>query len=1541
MKKLQRGLPRGRYSKHGYKRNSPDVNKPFNIIPSGRITMQDVDFPVRGVDNLGNEMLMVPGGEYFFPGDYVIETPLMQGGGPKFQQYTPAAESTGANYTPTYFGGTLPEVMISSDGTSYPYYNKLTAEEKKYFNQNNPFGRAVRSIASTGKRGETTNDLSEIARRVEEFAAEMTGIPGSIRFSQDPVKKLKGLGRTVEATILGSSPFITSPYNKEDVADTFDALDALGFATTAAGLVKTPLQKAANLTGKYLTQGPLKNAYRLNPVAAKQPTEVILSRVQRPGQTADLSRLDELLQKSPESLTLAEKIELARINQPGYGRGFSSNPNDISYYSSPGIQSSRGYVGMPEIRSIRLPAEEAARFNIRQNPVEGYFSGAPGREYLLPRNYVESSKTLTPQTFGELEQIRRLTDAETTALNTPHWWRGYPITNTPKQLPGSPNIVGEIVNKSITPIGYDPFTVAAAPLELLTPKALKFKPKTYAIKNRFDAWRLYNGLEPEFNTFSKNADGTLAINDFRLEKSKLQAIVDNPKKSFGTMEIEPEFNFAGVHGNGWVTKGVDDQGRKFIDFTDTWDLQPLKGVKGLPKKVKEFEVSSLTGGKPFDLKNRIYYDDAGNFFDHNGNKLVEEIQHFPKGVVDQNKAVDLPMLSTQNVVGTKQMDVLNDWDKAKNQKFIKGIGTLAGGIGTGIGYLTYKEKEKLKKENKKKYGGWLDEYQPGGQFNFYNDVQKLVNLPKLQRAFSIGGITTLPKAQSAGQTSSTPFRFYDYQTSPTYSGGTLPEVMVSSDNVPYPYYNRLTPEEKKFFNQDNPIGRSVRSIANTGKRGQTYNDLSRVAKNAESFAAEMTGIPGSIRFAQDPVKKLKGAGRTIEATILGSSPFVNAPYNQEDVADTFDAMDAFGWAAAPFSFAKEPLKQSVKLPLQVIKRPSKQTARSLKNAANTLKNIPNELVNAGFRTDPFYHHQRFFDKKNEIAKAIKTDEGRRRIQGYIDKNPHLQNKTVDNIISDFEKTTFEVKAPKYNSKTNEWVNSFVNPNNAYNWYRKGLDNPSYMSIGQNFTPYDASHILEHEFAHVFQRNKDIIGVDDVLSSIAVKSDKDFLVPNKKTFKDYFNKYNPFVKKEKDVGYSVTGDIFGTGENQVNRIPSLERQRNYWLFGNGKGQEKAAFAAEVRENLLQKGILKDRYDEISPKMLKKHYGLYHNTTGNKYNLRLYDIMTNNKNNFNFLSEALNNMITTVPYVGAGSLGYQGLQQSQTPEQKYGGVLPKAQAGAFGTITTPVPFTSQKENAVIPKRFALPRIQPKVNPVVPEMITIKDGRKIRLTTGQAINPNTDLVGKSYSTKALRSILNTAKNRGLSKDDALTLAAIDLQETRWGETDNNMGHVIYKNGFARSPAENFINAYLKSKETADRLKLSDEYTRLQVYNGLGTVTPDTEKDYHGFRMKKIYGVPVPASGINMRKNPLYGKQIVDIRDNVLKQNPEFLKLVDEYYKMGGVTNEMLDVYKNYINGVYTNTEKEKDAIKIYDKLNRKYYREAKNANKSVPNYIMSLIK
>jgi len=93
---INKGLPggsnelkvSGAVSIEGYKRNSPDVNNEFNIIQSSNITMKDVDFPLVGIDNLGNKQIMYPGGEYTFPGHTVLEVPLAQSGEevPKMQE---------------------------------------------------------------------------------------------------------------------------------------------------------------------------------------------------------------------------------------------------------------------------------------------------------------------------------------------------------------------------------------------------------------------------------------------------------------------------------------------------------------------------------------------------------------------------------------------------------------------------------------------------------------------------------------------------------------------------------------------------------------------------------------------------------------------------------------------------------------------------------------------------------------------------------------------------------------------------------------------------------------------------------------------------------------------------------------------------------------------------------------------------------------------------------------------------------------------------------------------------------------------------------------------------------------------------------------------------------------------------------------------------------------------------------------------------------------------------------------------------------------
>ena len=100
-KTISRGLPggpneeiteiTGAISVEGYKISSPDKDNTFNIIPSSNISMKDVEFPILGTDNLGNSQVMMPGAQYTFPGDMVIELPMMADGGRCWPGYKPVS----------------------------------------------------------------------------------------------------------------------------------------------------------------------------------------------------------------------------------------------------------------------------------------------------------------------------------------------------------------------------------------------------------------------------------------------------------------------------------------------------------------------------------------------------------------------------------------------------------------------------------------------------------------------------------------------------------------------------------------------------------------------------------------------------------------------------------------------------------------------------------------------------------------------------------------------------------------------------------------------------------------------------------------------------------------------------------------------------------------------------------------------------------------------------------------------------------------------------------------------------------------------------------------------------------------------------------------------------------------------------------------------------------------------------------------------------------------------------------------------------------
>lgn len=60
----------------GYLSGSDTEQNRYNIIPSKVITMKGVDYPIYGVDDLGNEKIMFPENDYLFEGNFVYEKPI-------------------------------------------------------------------------------------------------------------------------------------------------------------------------------------------------------------------------------------------------------------------------------------------------------------------------------------------------------------------------------------------------------------------------------------------------------------------------------------------------------------------------------------------------------------------------------------------------------------------------------------------------------------------------------------------------------------------------------------------------------------------------------------------------------------------------------------------------------------------------------------------------------------------------------------------------------------------------------------------------------------------------------------------------------------------------------------------------------------------------------------------------------------------------------------------------------------------------------------------------------------------------------------------------------------------------------------------------------------------------------------------------------------------------------------------------------------------------------------------------------------------------
>jgi hypothetical protein len=118
-------------------------------IPSDRITMKGVNYPVLGVSNTGQKQMMQPGREYDFPGaDYVDEYPQMAKGGaacPSGQKIYPDFKSFGC--------------------LTQSQYDSLKQQKTVYLNKRNAASKKIIALKNAGK-------FNEYAQEVKKFKTE-------------------------------------------------------------------------------------------------------------------------------------------------------------------------------------------------------------------------------------------------------------------------------------------------------------------------------------------------------------------------------------------------------------------------------------------------------------------------------------------------------------------------------------------------------------------------------------------------------------------------------------------------------------------------------------------------------------------------------------------------------------------------------------------------------------------------------------------------------------------------------------------------------------------------------------------------------------------------------------------------------------------------------------------------------------------------------------------------------------------------------------------------------------------------------------------------------------------------------------------------------------------------------------------------------------------------------------------------------------------------------------------------------------------------
>lgn len=141
------------------------------LIPNadGRITMQGVNYPVLGIDDLGNEMMMQPGEEYQFPGDSVYEIPMKKGGLVKMPKLT----KTNKKAYDKKFSRSID--ATSRLFTESPLFAKPKSKKRKIFDPRSQYQDGGENMCEDG-RCEETDQAQELLDQADRLRYKNVGL---------------------------------------------------------------------------------------------------------------------------------------------------------------------------------------------------------------------------------------------------------------------------------------------------------------------------------------------------------------------------------------------------------------------------------------------------------------------------------------------------------------------------------------------------------------------------------------------------------------------------------------------------------------------------------------------------------------------------------------------------------------------------------------------------------------------------------------------------------------------------------------------------------------------------------------------------------------------------------------------------------------------------------------------------------------------------------------------------------------------------------------------------------------------------------------------------------------------------------------------------------------------------------------------------------------------------------------------------------------------------------------------------------------------